>query len=251
MSGRCVAWGTVMTTERRVQLQAGCVLHHRPYRNTSRLLEVFTRDFGRLGLVARGVRRGRAASAALLQPFAPLLLSWSGRGELCSLTGVEAGGRVHPLRGRRLICGFYMNEMLLRLLHRGDPHPQLFDAYSAALSGLETAHNIESVLRRFERDLLQEVGYGMSLECEAESGEPIDPDSLYIYRPDAGPVRKSPQHGDEPAVHGQTLLEIAADRLSEGRSMREAKALMRGVMDYHLGGKPLHTRSLYWQKSFQ
>ncbi|UCE89428.1 MAG: DNA repair protein RecO [Pseudomonadota bacterium] len=240
-----------MNPEHRVRLQAACVLHHRPYRNTSKLLEVFSRDFGRIGLVARGVRRGRSATGSLLQPFAPLLLSWSGRGELCSLTGVEAGGRAHPLTGPKLICGFYMNEVLLRLLHRGDPHPRLYDAYTGSLMRLESEQNVESVLRRFERDLLQEIGYGLSLEHEADSGEPIDPAVLYIYRPDAGPVRKSRGHGDEAVVHGQTLLEIAADNLSEGRSLREAKSLMRGVIDYHLGGKPLHTRSFYWQKSFQ
>ena len=144
----------------RVKLQPAWVLHSRPYRDSSALLEILSAEYGRMGLIGRGTRRrSRGGSeSALLQPFAPLLLSFSGRGELRTLTGVEAAGAALTLRGERLFSGMYINELLVRLLHRDDPHPRLFALYGQALEALSEHDPVDGILRRFELVLLDELG---------------------------------------------------------------------------------------------
>ena len=229
-------------------LEEAFVLHARPYRDTSLLLEVFSREQGRVGLVARGARGGRKRLAEQLQPFAPLLLSWRGQGELATLTGAEpAGPALLPPTGG-LLSGFYLNELLIRLLHRGDAHPHLFDVYRQTLALLGQETDEEAVLRRFERLLLQEIGYGLQLEHEADSGEPVEADRLYDYLPEQGPL---PAVGDAPRgvrVHGQTLLALARDGDLDARGRREAKRLMRAALAVHLGDRPLQSRELYRQQ---
>lgn len=238
-----------MPVEHRQQLQYGFILHSRPYRDTSSLLEVFTRDAGRLGLVARGVRGSRSRSSARLEAFIPLLFSWSGRGELHTLTGVEAAGSGPALPGSRIISGFYMNELIMRLLHREDPHPELFACYEQSLYDLQNeAFSQEAVLRRYERELLEELGYGLQLVHDAHSGEALQAGEQYCYYPEQGPIKQSDaQPVDYPLVSGQTLLAIRDNNYTEPDVLREAKRLMRFLLGRHLDNRPLKSRELYWQ----
>lgn len=230
-------------------LHPAYVLHRRHYRETSLLLEVFTAEAGRIGLVARGVRGGKRSSAALLQPFIPLLLSWRGHGELGTLISAEADGAHAPLAGPLLLTAFYLNELLLRLLPRHDPHPELFLAYRLALGRLDGApHEHEWTLRLFEKVLLQEIGYGLLLEHEANSGDPIDAATQYCYLLQHGPVYASDGgRCDGIPVRGSTLIALERERGYDSMNLAEAKRLMRSVLTPHLGGKPLQSRELFRQ----
>lgn len=237
-----------MPVDHRQQLQHGYILHARPYRDTSKLLEVFTAQHGRIGLVARGVRASRNKQAVQLEPFVPLLLSWSGHGELHTLTGVEPVGRSCILSGKRIISGFYVNELLLRLLQRQDPHPELFGYYEQTLQQLAVRDSIEEILlREFEKLLLEELGYGLQLHQDAESGEAINSKLLYCYYPELGPVQVTAQQQDYPLVTGATLQAINSGQYGDAQVMREAKLLMRYLLSRHLDNRPLKSRELFWQ----
>lgn len=230
---------------KRVELEPAIVLHHRPYRETSLLVEIFGRDSGRLGLIAKGARRPKSNLRGLLQPFRPLLLSWSGRGELGLLTAAEPHGYVRGLGGKALFSGFYMNELLMRLLHRFDPHIELFHHYQAAVEALAGGGCSEAVLRVFEKQMLESIGYGLVLDRDIESGEPIDGDGTYCYERERGPMLLADGDGDGVRVAGDTLLALAAEQLEGERVLDEAKQLMRVVLRGYLGEKPLATRSLF------
>ncbi len=233
----------------RVRLEEGWVLHRRPYRETSLLLEVLTAGHGRLALVARGARRPRSAWQGLLQPFRLLLLSWSLRGELGTLTGAEPAAPPLPLAGRALWCGLYLNELLVRLLHRHDPHPGLHRTYGEALRGLAVAGGErvrERVLRLFELQLLRELGYGLLLDRDA-GGAPLVPEGRYAYDPARGPLPLAP---GEPAprgsvpVSGALLLELQRGRVGDA-ALPAAKALLRAALGRCLGERPLRSRELF------
>ena len=234
-----------MSKLERVDLERALVLHTRPWRETSLLVEVFSRGHGRLGLIARGARRPRSRMRALLQPFIPLLLSWRGRGELATLTGAETEGTALPLVGSATIVGFYVNELLLRFLHRHDPEPTLFEHYRAALDGIARTSDPEPDLRIFEKRLLQAVGYALELEREATSGAAIEPEGRYRYTTDAGPERWSSDRSSGVFVSGSTLLALAREQLADRRSLKEAKYLMRAIIDAHCGGRILASRRLW------
>ncbi|MFN2308761.1 MAG: DNA repair protein RecO [Gammaproteobacteria bacterium] len=225
------------------QLQTGHILHARPYRDTSLLLEVFCRDHGRLGLVARGARGPRARNRGLLQPFQPLLLSWSGRGELANLHGVEAAGCAARLPGQALYAGFYLNELLLRLVPRLDPHPEVYTAYAEALAGLGTEP--QRPLRRFEKRLLESLGYGLLLDHEAHSGAPVRAESQYAYALESGPLPVDAAGAGGLILSGRSLLSLAADDLSDTQSLADAKRLMRAALGLYLGDRALKTREVF------
>lgn len=232
----------------RVELQTAYILHTRAYRNTSLLLDVFTRDHGIVPMVARGVRRPRNARRVLLQPFTELHLSYSGRSELMTLTHVEPAGGAGGLSGSGLYSGFYMNELLQRLLHRHDPHPGLYRAYAGALNGLSAAPDtVERTLRRFEHRLLGELGYGLQLECEADNGRPLAAEGRYYYDIERGPVPAAAAGtgGHGPVTRGRALLALADGDFSDPESLAEIKVLMRRVLNHHLGGRPLKSRELF------
>jgi DNA repair protein RecO (recombination protein O) len=233
----------------REQQQPGFVLHYRNYSETSLLLDVYTRRQGRLGLIAKGARRPSSRMRGMLNPFQPLLLSFSGRGELMVLTGAEPDGVGADLAGTGLYCGFYLNELLLRLLHRHDPHEALYDRYRAALDGLREQRAPEAVLRVFEKHLLGEVGYGLLLERESGGQVPIDPEAVYDYVLELGPVRvRRPEllpRVQGVRVRGASLLALAAEQLEDGVALRETKALIRAALAPHLGDKPLQSRRLF------
>ncbi|MBX3663906.1 MAG: DNA repair protein RecO [Burkholderiales bacterium] len=225
--------------------QCAYLLHSYSYRETSLIAELYTRDSGRVAVIARGARRPRSALRGVLMAFQPLLVGWSGKSELKTLHKAEWSGGYAPLRGLSLICGFYLNELLLKLLPREDPHEQLFEAYAAALAQLPAAADHAAVLRRFERVLLRELGYGLVLEREAGAGVPIRADGVYRYLPERGPVPASDcevQSGVE--LSGQTLIDMAEDRYSDARTLQQSKALMRALINHCLGAQTLHTRQL-------
>ncbi len=228
-----------------ISLQSAYVLHTRPYRDTSLLVEIFSHDYGRLGLVARGVRTSKSRYANLLQPFTPLLLSWSGQGELGTLSGVEAAGIPPPLNGEVLLSGFYLNELLMRLLQRGDAHPALFEIYITSLASLAEQDDAEPILRMFEQRLLQEIGYGLILDHDVMSGEAIDPVTRYHYLLERGPVCSTGQEEDGIIIQGQTLLAIGKEDYSNAEVRQEAKRLMRAALAVHLGERPLKSRELF------
>ena len=246
---------------KRVELEPAFVLHNRAYRETSLIVEVFGRHTGRFALVAKGVRRPKSRLRGMLQSFHPLLLSWSGSGELGLLTGAEPDGYMRPLAGKALFSGLYINELLMRLMHRHDPHPELFHFYREAIESLNQAPGndesmdgrgrakqdarAEAVLRIFEKQMLEAIGYGLVLDRDIDSGEPIHSDCSYRYEMDRGPTSLAIRDGDGVRVAGETLLSLARENLESERALDEAKQLMRAVLRCYLGDKPLATRSLF------
>lgn len=223
--------------------QPAYVLHTYPYRETSLIVEVFSRDFGRLPLMARGARRPKSAVRGLLLSFQPLSLSWFGKAELRTLHSAEWQGGQPLLQGTALICGFYLNELLLKLLHRDDPHEQLFLYYQETLRELARRTDYAAVLRRFEMNLLKELGYALTLGHDADSGAAIEPDGHYRYVFERGPVRqKTGQNGVE--LRGKTLLDMAADDYGDPVTLQQSKALMRALINHYLGEDTLHTRQI-------
>lgn len=231
-----------MAVTRRAELESAFVLHRRAYRDTSALVELLTAEHGRLGAVARGVRRGRSRQAALLQPFQPLRVTWQARGELGTLTGVEAAGRPLTLTGTRMVSGFYANELMIRLLAREDPHEGLFARYSGLLAGLADGATPGPELRLFERDLLAATGYGLLLDRDT-AGEPIAETGWYRYDLEHGPT---PVAADSAGLRlpGRALSELAAGRPSEAMDPW-LKRLMRSALRLYLGDRPLKSRELY------
>lgn len=232
----------------RVDRAAAYVLHAYPYSETSLLVEAFTRGYGRLPLVAKGARRPGSALRGTLLAFQPLVASWSGRGEVRTLVRCEWQGGQPLLVGERLLCGFYLNELLLRLLAREDPHEALFDRYAAAVNGLARVAAEGPILRAFERGLLAELGYALPLDREAVTGAPIDPERLYRYDPErgatvAGGVAAGPDEAF--VVPGRVLLEIARDDYAAPATAQAAKQLMRLAITRRLDRQPLHSRTIF------
>ena len=223
--------------------QPGFVLHSYQYRETSLLVETFTKNFGRIALVARGARRPRSTFRGVLSAFQPLLLSWSGKSELRALRRVEWEGQPVRLIGMSLICAFYLNELLLRLLPRDDPHERLFAYYQEALQALATQKNPSPILRRFEMRLLKELGYALSLQHEAETGTAVQPNRYYRYVVERGPVAADGAQ-DELHVLGKTFLDMALDDYSDPLTLQQSRNLMRLIITHYLGNQTLHTRQL-------
>ena len=231
----------------RVQLQPAFVLHSRPYRDTSALLDVLTYEYGRVALVAHGARGTKSSSSrkALLQLFTPVLLSWSGKGDLVRLTAAEANGAAFVIPPQRWLSGLYVNELLIRLLARFDPHPELLRTYHEVLARLCSDEQQEPVLRVFEKRLLQSLGYGLVLDKASDSGQPLVAEQLYRYVIAKGPVSANAP-GEGVIISGASLLALYSEQLTgvDSRVLRELKRLSRAVIDAQLEGKPLKTRQL-------
>jgi DNA repair protein RecO (recombination protein O) len=229
-----------------VGLHPAFVLHRRPYRESSLLLEVLSSTHGRLGIIAKGVfRRSRDAGAAL-QPFRPLQLDWSGRGELGVLTAFESDGQARLAAGNSLICGFYLNELLMRMLPRHDPHPDLFLDYGEALKALAAGGPAEVALRLFEVQLLATLGYGVTLDHDVVTGEAIAADAVYTYRAELGPSCNWPDpEAMAVRVSGRSLRALAAGRIDDPAILRDLKRLLRFLLKPHLGDKPLASRAWF------
>lgn len=230
---------------RRTDREPAFVLHSYPYKETSLIVEVFSRHRGRVGLLARGARRPRSAIRGTLLAFHPLRLSWSASAELGTLTAAEWSGGQAALAGQGLMCGFYLNELLLKLLPREDPHERLFDAYAESLAHLAAGAEHAPVLRGFEKRLLTELGYAPLLERDAASGLPVQAGVRYAYEPERGPIPVGGERGGEAlTVSGQTLLDMARDDYARRETREEARRLMRWLIGARLGAQPLHTREV-------
>lgn len=231
----------------KTELQPAFLLHSRPYRDSSNLLEIFTRDYGRQGLIARGARRKNSVYRGLLQPFQGLLVSWGGRGELGTLHSAEPDVYCNQLTGHALWSGYYLNELLMRLCQRAEAYPSLFADYFRALELMQRPGQLQTALRRFEMRLLQELGYAPILDQDAQTGEPIRPEINYHYVAGEGPVAvpadSSPGAGLR--ISGQTMLALSTGSLVDGRGLKEAKTLLQGLLKPLLGDAPLKSRQTF------
>lgn len=228
--------------QNRHQDELAFVLHSHPFRETSLLLDVYSRHHGRLAIVARGARRPGSALRGVLMNFQPLLLSWFGKGEVRTLHAAQWQGGQPYLQGTALMCGFYLNELLINLLARDDAHEQLFDYYRATLYRLAHESDHAASLRCFEKHLLQELGYALELKKEAGSNNPIQPEICYRYIVEKGALPDDGSKGLK--VQGKTLLAMADDDYADPVVVQQSKLLMRMMLNHHLGGKVLHTREL-------
>jgi DNA repair protein RecO (recombination protein O) len=229
----------------RQDAQPAFVLHSYPFRETSLVVELLTREFGRIGVVARGARRPKSALRGVLLAFQPLLVSWSGKGELHTLLRAEWHTGYRPLKGISLICGFYLNELLLKLLARHDAHERLFDTYGETLQDLAAAPGPGGILRAFEKNLLRDLGYAVTLDRDVESGHPIAAEQRYTYLVERGPVSTSAESaGIGVELLGQTLLDMQSNDYSNAVTQQQSKALMRTLINHYLGEQELHTRQL-------
>ena len=226
-----------------MELQPGVVIHTRAYGDTSLLVELFSQQQGRIGLIARGARGPRSRYRALLQPFQPLLLNWRGRGELKTLAETEPAGAPWGLRGDSLLCGYYLNELVMRLLPREDPAEAVYQNYLYALEQLGAGHPVEPVMRVFEKRMLEAIGLGLVLDQD-QAGQPLVDGTVYRYQFELGPA---PATAEGWAISGQALRAIDAEQFDSPALLQEAKGLMRRVMREYLGDAPLRSREV-WQQ---
>ncbi len=228
---------------KRVQQQPGFVLHHRPFRDTSQILDILTRDHGRIAVVARGSRGPRSRLAGVLRPFLPLRVSWVAKTDLGTLTGAEAGGPPLHLDGDALLSAYYVNELMLFFLHRDDPQPEVFALYAEVIRSLGARIDVAAALRDFELEFLGLLGYAISLDHEAGTRREIEADRFYDYRVEQGPVAVERREG--PLVFaGVQLQAIGARQFGDAEVLRAASRLLRAVISHHLGGKELQSRKV-------
>jgi DNA repair protein RecO (recombination protein O) len=229
--------------EHRVLGQPGFVLHSYPYKETSLIVDMFTRDHGRVALVAKGAKRPHSQLRGALQTFQPLSASWTGKSELRVLIDAEWVGGMRPLERTALLCGFYLNELLVKLIARDDPHPALFDHYVATLNQLAHDEPPQIVLRKFERALLKQTGVSADFTVCTATREPVQAGRLYVLDPERGP-RPALASDPWPAVSGKTLLDMENEDYSDAATQAQSKQLMRFLLAHHLQGAPLNTRQI-------
>lgn len=227
----------------RIAEQPGFVLHSYPYKETSLIVDVFSRDHGRIALVAKGAKRPHSKLRGVLQTFQPLSVGWSGKAEVRTLTAAEWVGGLLPLEKSALLCGFYLNELLVKLLARDDPHPALFDHYVSALNQLAHDEPAAIVLRKFERALLKETGVSGSWQICTATRNPLIADINYVIDPERGP-RPARASDTWPQVSGKTLLDMECEDYSHATTQMQSKFLMRFLLAHHLNGAPLNTRQI-------
>jgi DNA repair protein RecO (recombination protein O) len=227
----------------RSELEPAYILHHRPFRDSSQIIDVFSARHGKLALVARGSRAGRSRLKGLLRPFQKLKLSWTLRRDLGTLTGAEVAGPPPALVGDSLLSAYYVNELLLTFLHRHDPQPEIFVEYGQTLDRLSAASDPAHALRGFEIELLRLLGYALDLEYEAGTGELLNDEARYEYRVEEGPVRVSAADS-RAGYSGAELKAIAALDFDSEATLRSANRLLKRVIHFHLGGKELKSRKV-------
>jgi len=233
-------------TGKRVEQQSAFVLHTHPWRETSYVVDMLSREHGRVAMVAKGARRPRAALRGVLLAFQPLEISWSGSGELKTLTAAEWQGGQPMLAGSALMCGYYANELLVRLLPREDAHPRLFDAYAALLQRLSANAPQDLALRTFELVLLQELGYAPTFDTD-EHGEAVRPELDYLFIIERGPVLATGEAHDEVTMSGRVLLDLAREDLSNPETLAQAKSLMRRLIAHLVGARALESRRIFME----
>ncbi len=229
----------------KVELTPCFILHSRPYLESSLILDIFSRKYGRLHLIAKGAKREKSKFSGLLQPYQRLLMAWQGRSELMTLTDVEMEIESCELSDVQVIAGFYINELLTRLLHQHESHPELFDLYDEMLLKLSISVSVDKALRLFEKGLLQSLGYGLVLDHVIDGGQVIEVDKVYYYQLDKGPLKDMPLTKNYIEISGKSLLALDREELEDKQNLEETKYLMRFILQRHLGDKPLVSRVLY------
>ncbi len=232
-----------MTGRKRVDQQPAWLLHHRPFRDSSSILDVFSRDHGRVALVSRGSRSAKSKLRGILRPFLPLNLTWVIRTDLGTLTGAEMQGSPISLTGDALLSGYYVNELMLHMLHKHDPQSDIFAIYTKTIESLAGISEVAPVLRKFEIELLRMLGYALDLDHDTHAGEKVRPEARYEYRAEQGPVAVS-ERGGPMIFSGEELLAIQEQRFSDSNVLRNANRLLRNVIAYHLDGKELKSRKV-------
>ncbi len=232
-----------MIASQRIQNEPAWLLHHRPFRDSSQILDILSLDQGRLAVVAKGSRGAKSKLRGILRPFLPLQLSWFIRSDLGTLTGAEMNGAPLSLSGDALLSGYYVNELILKLLHRHDPQPEIFAAYSRTIERLAGGKEVAAYLRQFEIELLRILGYALNLEHDTETTEPLRPQQLYEYRVEQGLVPVSDREG--PMVfRGAEIDAIRNQQFADPAVLKNAGSLLRNVIAYHLDGKELKSRKV-------
>lgn len=232
-----------MIAPRRIQQQPACILHHRPFRDSSQILDIVTRDHGKIALVARGSRGSKSRLSGILRPFLPLSISWVAKGDLGTLTGAEAAGPPMGIHGEAVLAAFYVNELLINFLHRHDPQPEIFGLYQAVIARLGSSDQIAATLRSFELELLRFLGYAVSFHPDAAADVELDPNRHYSYRVEQGPIAVDRAEG--PMVFkGEVLQSIRSQSFEDPEILRAANRLLRQVINHHLGGKELKSRKV-------
>ncbi len=232
-----------MSSQQRVEQEPGYILHHRPFRDSSQILDIVTRDHGKIAVVARGSRSRKSRLAGVLRPFLPLKVSWVAKTDLGTLTGAESNGRPAGIAGDAVFSAFYVNELLLHFLHRYDPQPEIFRLYEEIIKALANTDNVAASLRSFELKFLSLLGYAVNLKHEFASHNDLDDDRFYEYRMEQGPVSVERAEGVL-IFNGATLKGIAEQRFDNPDILRAANRLLREVIGFHLGGKELKSRKV-------
>ncbi len=234
-----------MIAPRRVQNEPAWLLHHRPFRDSSQILDILSRDQGRLAVVSKGSRGAKSKLRGILRPFLPLQLSWFIRSDMGTLTGAEMDGAPLSLTGDALLSGYYVNELILKLLHRHDPQPEIFAAYGRTIERLAGSKDVAPLLRQFEIELLRILGYALNLDHDTQTKEPLRPQQQYEYRVEQGPVPISDHERDGPMVfRGAELDAIRKQQFADPAVLKNAGSLLRNVIAYHLDGKELKSRKV-------
>ena len=232
-----------MNAPQRIQNEPAWLLHHRPFRDSSQILDILSLDQGRLAVVAKGSRGAKSKLRGILRPFLPLQLSWFIRSDLGTLTGAEMNGAPLSLSGDALLSGYYVNELILKLLHRHDPQPEIFAAYSRTIERLAGGKEVAAYLRQFEIELLRILGYALNLDHDTETTEPLRPQQQYEYRVEQGLVPVSDREG--PMVfRGAEIDAIRNQQFADPAVLKNAGSLLRNVIAYHLDGKELKSRKV-------
>ena len=230
-------------------LSPAYVLHHRSFSDSSLLIDFFTLQSGRVTCVAKGVKGGKSNKSAILQPFIPLMMNFSGRGEVKTLNQCEAADKPFQLMGNRLFTAFYVNELLLKSLPKNEVFETVFSHYSTLIAHISDPESpFEATLRLFEKHLLEMLGYGLLLQCDADNGSVIEFSKKYRYIFDKGPVESSGLQANLdrlPLISGETLLAIASGSLENQSQLRESKMLMRYLIKELLGGYIFKSRDFF------
>ncbi len=233
-----------------VHQEPAYVLHRRPFRETSLLVDLLTLNHGKVGVVARGASSAKSALKAQLQPFQPLMVDWTGRSELKTLTHADTRPGVRLGQGPALYSGFYLNELLQKLLSPFDPAPELFASYIHALDQLASAQgDVEPVLRQFEMSLAESLGYGFAWDRVSDLGQVVQAGQRYSYDPQQGILAQAPDHGQVQGLPGDALLALGAGDFHSAAARRVAKQVMRALTDFLLQGRPLNSRALFAGRS--
>lgn len=227
----------------KVDLTPCYILHSRDYRESSLILEVMSREYGRVSLVAKGAKRNKKHQGINYNLYQKYLVSWVSRSELGTLIDIEIASTMSSMSPQQMLTGFYINEIILRLLHKHESHPELFDSYDATITELAANNTEQTLLRYFEKILLQSLGYGVIFDQDQNTGSPIVAEDDYCYKLDMGPCSDTQASGI--AVSGKTLIELNNETLSDTKNKSEAKILLRSLLKQYLGDKPLASRQLY------